>query len=489
MAIFIVLIFFCIGIIIGILITRIFLNRIIKQNLQKYQNACISHEKTLDLSLQNLKNESVERINAEKKLQNESNIVCELHGKLAVSEERLKLLDHYQKKYEQVKNELHVQLNLNHEQQLKLNELQIHLEEHIRTIQEKEKQFVSVENKLITQFENLSNRIFEKNRHEINEQNRLTLGNVLNPLINQLDGFKSQIQDNFFKSEQTKHALTCEIHNLHQLNMKITQETVNLTKALKGNNKIQGNWGEVILARALEASGMREGHEFHLQINIKQNDGRKLQPDAVVHLPGGKDVVIDSKISLIAYERYFNSDDDQIRHAAIHEHIQSLRTHIKLLNKKDYQKLLGLNTLDYVLMFIPIESAFTIAIEKESSLLTEAMNCNIMLVSPTTLLIALRTINNLWRYEYQDYHSKKIAERASRLYDKLRLFVDDFNKIGQYLNKSEIIYNLAKNKFYNGKGNIISQAESFRELGVQIKHPINTDDTNISDIFLPEKTN
>lgn len=484
-----VYIYICISIILSFMMAGLFFKRIEKRNIKEYRNSCISYEKSLNLSLKNLQNESILRVNVEKQLQSESQLVYKLHGKLAAAEERLKLLDYYQKKYEQISHDLNEQLNVNHEQQIKLNALQIHLEKYKLSVEEKEKLFFNSEERLTMQFENLANRIFEQNRCKMSEQNRLTLDNALNPLLEQLNGFKNQMQDNFFKSEQNRHALTFEIHNLHKLNAKITQETLNLTKALKGNNKVQGNWGEVILTRALEASGMREGHEFHLQINFKQIDGRKLQPDVVVHLPGGKDVIIDAKISLVAYERYFNSDNEQIRHVAMNDHIQSLRTHIKLLNKKDYQKLFGLNTLDYVLMFIPIESAFTVAVEKESSLLTEAMSCNIMLVSPTTLLIALRTINNLWRYEYQNYYSKKIFEKASRLYDKLRLFVEDFNRIGQYLNKSESIYNLAKNKFYEGRGNIISQAESFRELGVQIKHPILSEDTIKHDIFSSEKQN
>lgn len=481
-----VFVYISFSIVLGFLISGIFFRRIEKRNIQEYKNKYISYEKSLDLSLKNLKNESILRVDVEKKLQHELQMACELHGKLAVAEERLKLLDYYEKKCEKINYELNMQLNFNNEQKLELNALRIRFEEYKLSIKEKEKFLANEEERFRMQFENLSNRIFEQNRYKVNEQNKLTLNSVLNPLMDQLNSFKSQIQDNFFKSEQTRHALTCEIHNLHQLNVKITQETLNLTRALKGNNKVQGNWGEVILERALEASGMREGHEFHLQINIKQIDGRKLQPDAIVHLPSGKDVIIDSKISLIAYERYFNSDDDQVRRVAINDHIQSLRAHIKLLHKKDYQKLFGLNTLDYILMFIPIESAFTVAIEKESSLLTEAMNCNIMLVSPTTLLIALRTINNLWRYEYQDRHAKKISEKASRLYDKLRLFVEDFVKIGQYLNKSVSVYNLAKNKFSEGKGNIISQAESFRELGVQVKNPIVSNHIISQDIFLSQ---
>lgn len=438
---------------------------------------------------QNLKNEINLRKDIEEKLIHELKVTYELHGQLSAAKESLKLLDYYRQQYEKINHELCIQVNLNHDQKIKISALNIKLEEYKVSIKEKEQFFINHENRLIMQFENLSNQIFKKNTFEMTEQNRLTLNHVLQPFREQLDGFKNQIQDNFFKEEQTRRALTYEIHNLHTLNAKITQETINLTQALKGNNKTQGNWGEVMLTRTLEMSGMREGYEFHLQINMQQIDGRKLQPDVIVHLPNGRDVVIDSKISLVAYERYFNSNDIKEQDTAFNEHIHSLRTHIKLLSKKEYQKLFGLNTLDYVLMFVPIESALTVALGKESSLLSDAMSGNIMLVSPTTLLIALRTINNLWRYEHQNNHAKKIAEKAGRLYDKLRLFVDDLNKLGQYLNKSNIIYNAARNKFSEGKGNIVSQAESFRALGVQVKHPIMSNNLYNSDVLLSKDNN
>lgn len=466
------------SILLGSVIFGILFNIIKNRSVQKYKRYTATHEKTLHIITQNFQHESNIKHEIEKTLNNKLQIICELHGKLSAAEERLKLFDSYLKKNEKLQNELNHQLNLNHEQELKLKELNINLKNTTLIYEKQQKIFFENEKKLTIQFESLAHRIFTQHENTINKQNQTTINNLLYPFQEQIKQFQNQIQYNFSQEEKIQHSLTYEIRNLHQLNSKITQETINLTKALKGNNKMQGNWGEVILTRALEATGMREGHEFHLQKQIIQINGRKLQPDVIVHLPQKKEVIIDSKVSLIAYEKYFNSNNKEDRQAAITDHIHSVRTHIASLNKKDYQKSFGKNTLDYILMFIPIESAFITAIEKEPLLLTDAMRHNIMLVSPTTLLIALRTINNLWHYENQNHHAKKLSEQAGRLYDKLRLFLEDLNKIGQYLNKAETVYNTAKNKFSEGKGNIISQIENFKTLGVHIKQPI----TSIADI-------
>lgn len=253
----------------------------------------------------------------------------------------------------------------------------------------------------------------------------------------------------------------------------MAQEAINLTKALKGDNKTQGNWGEVVLSRVLEASGLREGHEYETQVNIQLDQQKRMQPDVVVHLPQGKDVVIDAKMTLVAYERYFNADDEATRELALTEHIAAVRGHLRLLSRKDYQQLPGLRSLDYVLMFIPIEPAFLLAIDRQPELISEALQQNVMLVSPTTLLVALRTISNLWRYEHQSRNAQRIADRAARLYDKMRLFVDDMSSIGQNLDKAHDSYRQAMKKLAEGRGNLIAQTESFRHLGVEIKRPLN----------------
>lgn len=270
-----------------------------------------------------------------------------------------------------------------------------------------------------------------------------------------------------------RHTLAHEIRNLQQLNAQMAQEALNLTRALKGDNKTQGNWGEVVLTRVLEASGLREGYEYQTQVSIETDNRARMQPDVIVRLPQGKDVVIDAKMTLVAYERYFNAEDDYTREAALQEHIASVRNHMRLLGRKDYQQLPGLRSLDYVLMFIPVEPAFLLAIDRQPELISEALKNNIMLVSPTTLLVALRTIANLWRYEHQSRNAQKIAERAGRLYDKMRLFVDDMSAIGQGLDKAQDNYRQAMKKLASGRGNLLVQAESFRELGVEVKREIN----------------
>lgn len=223
----------------------------------------------------------------------------------------------------------------------------------------------------------------------------------------------------------------------------------------------------------LEASGLREGHEYETQVNVRVDHQSRMQPDVIVRLPQGKDVVIDAKMSLIAYERYFNGEDEAEREAALSEHIASLRGHIRMLGRKDYQQLPGLRSLDYVLMFIPVEPAFLLAIDREPELISEALKHNIMLVSPTTLLVALRTITNLWRYEHQSQNAQRIADRAAKLYDKMRLFVDDMSALGQSLDKAQGSYRQAMNKLSEGRGNLIGQIEGFRALGVEVKRPIN----------------
>ena len=397
----------------------------------------------------------------------------DLHSKLATLQEKSQQQLLWHEECERLNQELRNLQSINSSLEAELREMTTRLEETRFASDEKQRLLINSEQRLTVQFENLANRIFEQSGRKVDEQNRQSLDRLLVPLCEQLDGFRRQVQDSYGQEAKERHTLAHEIRNLQQLNAQMAREAINLTKALKGDNKTQGNWGEVVLSKVLEASGLREGYEYQTQVNIRGDEGNRQQPDVIVHLPQGKDVVIDAKMSLVSYERYFNSDDEQERNQALSEHIGSVRSHIRLLGRKDYQQLPGLRSLDYVLMFIPVEPAFLLAIDRQPELISEALQNNIMLVSPTTLLVALRTISNLWRYEHQSQNAQQIADRAARLYDKLRLFVDDMSALGLSLDKAQDNYHQAMNKLSLGRGNLIGQVESFRSLGVEVKRPIN----------------
>ena len=328
------------------------------------------------------------------------------------------------------------------------------------------------EQRLQQQFENLANKIFDSKTDNFKELNKSSVELLLAPLKTQLEGFKQQVQEVYSNEAKERHSLQSEVARLQQVYQLMSSETANLTKALKGDNKQQGNWGEVILARILSESGLREGHEYDVQVSLNNEHGKRFQPDVVVHLPLDKDVVVDSKVSLMAYERYFNAEDEVTRKQALQEHVTSVRSHIRELGRKDYHLLQGLKTLDYVLMFVAVEPAFLAALQADPSLMKYALDNNIMLVSPTNLLVALRTIDNLWRYERQNQNAQLIAERASKIYEKLRLFSNDMQDMGTALDKAQDSYDSAMKRLSTGKGNLIKQAQQFVELGVEVKKPL-----------------
>ena len=324
------------------------------------------------------------------------------------------------------------------------------------------------EQRLSQQFENLANRIFEQNSGNFRELNQNSLDLLLTPLKEQLEGFRRQVGETHAQETAQRHSLKFELERLAELNVRMTEEAAALTRALKGDSKQQGNWGEVVLARILSECGLREGHEYHTQVNIEVEKGKRYQPDVIVHLPQEKDIIIDAKVSLTAYERWYNADDELEKAVALKEHVASVRNHIRELGRKDYQQLPGVRTLDYVLMFVAVEPAFLSAMEADPSLVRYGLDNNILLVSPTNLMVALRTIENLWRYERQNQNARQIAERAGRLYEKLRLFVEEMQQMGGSLHKAQESYDKAMGRLVNGRGNLIAQVERFRELGVEV---------------------
>ncbi|MGO1298433.1 MAG: DNA recombination protein RmuC [Vibrio sp.] len=396
------------------------------------------------------------------------------HGKVMAAMEKLRYFEAVKQERQQCLDDLNRIREQKAQLEVQLKEQDARHEQQLVSNQEKVELLERAEERLKQQFEQVANQLFEAKTAKVDQQNQQSLSSILNPLREQLDGFKRQVNDSFNTESKERHTLVHELKNLQRLNEQMAQEAVNLTQALKGDNKQQGNWGEVVLARVLAESGLREGHEYQTQVSLQNEAGKRYQPDVIVYLPHDKQVVIDSKMTLVAYERYFNAEHDIAREKALSDHLLALRSHIKGLSQKDYHQLKGLTSLDYVLMFIPVEPAFQVAIQADPSLVNDALEQNIILVSPTTLLVALRTIDNLWRNERQNQNAQVIAERASKLYDKLRLFVDDMEVLGSSLDRANQSYQGAMNKLSTGRGNAIRQAESFKHLGVEIKrtmHP------------------
>ncbi len=396
----------------------------------------------------------------------------QLHGKMMAVMEKLRYFEAVKQERQQYADDLNRIREQKSQLEAQLREQEARHEQENKANKEKLELLEKAEERLKQQFEHLANQLFESKTAKVDQQNRQSLEGLLSPLKEQLEGFKKQVNDSFTVEAKERHTLVHELKNLQRLNEQMTREAVNLTQALKGDNKQQGNWGEVVLARVLAESGLREGHEYQTQVSLQNEAGKRYQPDVIVHLPQDKQVVVDSKVALVAYERYFNAETDNQRDKALSDHLLALRAHIKGLSQKDYHQLKGIQSLDYVLMFIPVEPAFQVAIQADPSLVKDAMEQNIILVSPTTLLVALRTIDNLWRNERQNQNAQVIAERASKLYDKLRLFVDDMESLGSALDRANQNYQGAMNKLATGRGNVIRQAESFKQLGVEVKRPI-----------------
>jgi len=318
------------------------------------------------------------------------------------------------------------------------------------------------------EFKNIANEIFDAKQKRFSEQNQTQLDGILKPLGERIQAFEKKVEDSYSNEARERFSLIKEVRNLQDINARISKDAINLTNALKGESKTQGTWGEVILERVLEKSGLVKGREYEIQFSAKSADGRRQQPDVVVHLPEGKDLIIDSKVSLTAYERYCSADDPLIRDAELGTHIQSLRQHIKQLSAKDYQNLAGIRTLDFVLLFVPVEAAFSVAVQQDSELFSSAFDKNIVLVAPSTLLATLRTIQNIWRYEQQNKNAQEIADRAGALYDKFVNFVADLEDIGTRLGAVQTSYDKAHNKLASGRGSLVGRAENMRELGAKV---------------------
>jgi DNA recombination protein RmuC len=345
------------------------------------------------------------------------------------------------------------------------------LDETIRAFAEKETLFKETGASLKREFELLANRIFEEQGQSFARSNRAQIDGLLTPFREQISEFKQRVEQVYHTESKDRASLLTEVRNLHRASDKINQEAENLAKALKGDKRLQGNWGELVLERVLDESGLRKDHEYTLQATRRTEDGDAKRPDVIIHLPDDKDIIVDSKVSLTAYERAVASEDDAVRESFLRQHVNDLRAQVKRLSIQEYDRLQGVRSLDFVLLFVPIESAFMLAMEYDQGLFTEAFNKRIVIVSPTTLLMTLRIIHNVWRYEKQTRNAQEIARRAAALYDKLRLVMEDMVKLGSSLRTADESYQTAMQKLASGKGNLVRQVEHFRELGASVRRP------------------
>lgn len=317
------------------------------------------------------------------------------------------------------------------------------------------------------QFKNMANAIFEDKSKHFTDLNRQQLDQVLQPLRERLKDFETQVQTTHKENIAQQAGLFNELKNLKELNQQMSTEARNLTKALKGENKTQGNWGEVVLLRILERSGLSLNQEYRIQESLATEDGRRLQPDITILLPEQKYLVIDSKVSLVDYERFVNSADEAEQQAALKRHLQSMRRHVQSLSGKAYDQLYGSGSPDFVLLFVPIEPAFIVAVQQDAELFNEAFDKNIVIVSTSTLLATLRTIASIWRQENQNRNAQEIARQAGSLYDKFTAFAEDLRKVGNQIELAGKSHESAMNKLVSGKDNLVRKAERLRELGAK----------------------
>ncbi len=342
-------------------------------------------------------------------------------------------------------------------------------EESARAFEEKIRLLDEAKLQMKVQFEQLASQIFEQKAKTFDEAHTKGLDLLLKPFREQITQFATQSKEQFIHDAKERQSIKDEILRLKTLNERLSQDAINLTQALKGENKTQGNWGEIVLERILEESGLREGHEYETQNTYSDEEGKKFRPDVIVHLPQNKDIIIDSKVSLVAYDAFIRAENDEERAHALKQHLLSIHAHIKGLSGKRYEQLSGVRTLDFVLLFMPIEGAFLLALEQDNTFFKTAYEQNIVVVSPSTLLVTLRTIEHIWRSEYQERNAKAIAESAEALYEKLVAFVEDMEKIGEQIGRTQKSYEGAMNKLSTGKGNLIRRVESMRKLGLKPK--------------------
>jgi len=426
---------------------------------------------------------SGEKDEFEKKLENESTRLQETFRKLAVAEasnenlisdlselkQRLQELMELQGKLQKQNSELEQLVARKDAENCSI----------LQNMEVQKKETEELRKKFTLEFENIAGRILKQNTEEFSSVNQTKVNEILSPLKEKIQSFEKKVEDTYKQGLKDQTDIKAELKKLHELNNRISDEAHNLTRALKGDVKKQGNWGEVILERILERSGLSRGVEFEREVVLKNNEGKTIRPDVIVKLPDQKHIIVDSKVSLVAYERYVNSNDPAKRESHIKEHILSIKSHVKELNQKHYETAEGLNAPDFVLLFVPIESSFSVAIQKDHELFSYAWDNKVVIVSPSTLLATLRTIASIWKQENQTRNALEIARQSGILYDKFVNFIADMEKIDKGLNQARVSYDGAMNKLSVGRGNLVRATEKIRLLGAKTGK-------QISNKYLPE---
>lgn len=421
---------------------------------------------------QNLKSKPTDIID---KLNEELNYLQIENGKL---NERIKIL-------EQDKQNLLTEINSERQRIEKFQSENASLKTENSFIQEKlneqKSEIEELQQRFTKEFENLANKIFEEKSAKFTEQNKEKLSEILTPLREKIIDFERKVEESNKENIKGHSSLKEQLEMLRQMHQQVTQEAKNLTEALRGQTKTQGSWGEFILESILEKSGLVKGREYFVQESFTDESGKRLQPDVIVNLPENKSIIIDSKVSLNAYERYISTDDETKKALALRDHLISIRSHLKNLSSKNYQSIYKLNSLDFVLMFMPIEPAFALAVQNDPSIFNEAFEMKIVIVCPSTLLATLRTIANIWRQENQNKNALEIARQAGSLYDKFVSFYNDLIEVGKKLDSAKDSYREAMKKIHDGRGNLISGVEKIKELGAKASKSLPTEALNRAD--------
>lgn len=352
---------------------------------------------------------------------------------------------------------------------IQLSKKEVDFDNLLERNKEQKQEVEQLQEKFTKEFENLANKILEEKSTKFTEQNKENIKNLLSPLQDKIQNFEKKVEDTHKESIDYHAALRQQILGLREMNAQMSKETLNLTKALKGDSKMQGNWGELVLERVLEKSGLEKGREYEVQQSFTNDDGQRLQPDVVINLPDGKKMIVDSKVTLTAYERFINEEDEILKEQHLKEHVLSLKRHVDQLGEKNYHDLYKIESPDFVLLFVPIEPAFALALQEDATLYNKAFERNIVIVTPSTLLATLRTIDSMWTNQKQQENAYEIARQAGALYDKFEGFVGDLIKIGKRMDEAKAEYGNAMNKLVEGKGNLVNSVEKLKKMGAKAK--------------------